>query len=63
MPSAYSPEIIQAAATIVAAKIAADATAQRPELAYSEIPAQMSMAIGAVIAGINMASKSGKSAP
>lgn len=57
MPSAFSPEIIQAAATIVAAKIAADATAQRPELAYSEIP---SLAIGAVIAGIKLASKSGK---
>ena len=60
MASKFSAEVIQAAATIVAAKVASDASVGRPDLAYSELPTQMSMAIGAVVAGIKLAEKTGK---
>lgn len=60
MPKELSAEVIQAAAAIVAAKIAADATAGRPELPYTDIPTHMSLAIGAVLGGIEIAKKLGK---
>jgi hypothetical protein len=60
MSKDFSADVIQAAATIVASKIAADAAAGRPELPYTDIPTHMSLAIGAVLAGIEMAKKLGK---
>jgi len=60
MSKDLSAEVVQAAETIVAAKIAADAAAGRPELPYTDIPAHLSLAIGAVLSGIEMAKKLGK---